>query len=121
MTLGHESTRTTSSSNRVRSVNRNSMLEMRKTGKSSYVMDIENTGHVPVEQVEVDIPPEASNWHLLTDGLASYPIPVLDPGDRQTAHVAVSMGPHASVEVTLRGLAGGEPYERRQTVSVIGV
>ncbi len=93
---------------------------MRKTGKTSYVMDIENTGEVPVEQVEVDMPSEAFNWQLLTDGLASYPIPVLEPGDRQAAHVAVTMGPHASIEVTLRGLVDGDPYERRRTVSVIG-
>ena len=84
------------------------------------MIDIENAGEVPVEQVEVDMPPDASNWHLLTDDLASYPIPVLDPGDTQTAHVAVTMGEHASVEVTLRGLVAGEPYERRRTVSVIG-
>jgi hypothetical protein len=93
---------------------------MRKTDKTSYVMDIENTGEVPVEQVEVDMPSEAFNWHLLTDGLANYPIPVLEPGDTQTAYVSVTMGPHASIEVTLRGLVEGQPYERRRTVSVIG-
>jgi hypothetical protein len=93
---------------------------IRKAGDHSYVMDIENTGEVPVEQVEVDMPSEAFNWHLLTDGLANYPIPVLEPGDRQTAHVAVTMGPHASVEITLRGLVEGQPYERRRVVSVIG-
>lgn len=93
---------------------------LRKTDKTSYVMDIENTGEVPIEQVEVVLPPEAFNWHLLTDGLASYPIRLLEPGDKQTAPVAVTMGPHASVEVTLRGLVAGKPYERRRTVSVIG-
>jgi hypothetical protein len=93
---------------------------VRKTGKVSYVMDIENTGDVAVEQVEVDLPPEATNWQLLTDALASYPIRVLEPGDAQAVPVAVSMGPHASIEVTVRGLVDGVPYERRRTVSVIG-
>ena len=90
---------------------------MRKTAKTSFVMDIENTGDVTVEEVEVELP----NWHLQTDGLARYPIPTLEPGDVQSAYVSISINSPASVEITLRGLAGGKPYERRQTVSVIGL
>lgn len=93
---------------------------VRKTGRTQFVLDIENTGDVPVEEVEVDLPPDARNWGMLTEALAAYPIRVLDPGDTQSVHLAVAMGGPASVEAVVRGRVDGVPYERPRTISVIG-
>lgn len=93
---------------------------VRKTGKTQYVLDISNAGNVPVEQVEVEIPPEAYNWQLLTDAFATYPIPVLEAGDTVSAPLAISMGQHAAVEAVVRGRVDGVSYERPRTLSVIG-
>jgi uncharacterized membrane protein len=93
---------------------------VRKTDRTQFVLDIENSGDIPIEEVEVDLPEEVGNWHLLTDALASYPIPVLDPGDSQSIHLAVTMGGPAAVEAVVRGRVDGVPYERSRTLSVIG-
>lgn len=93
---------------------------VRKTSERDYVLDIENTGDTTIEQVEVEVPPGVGNWSLLTEALASYPIRALEPGDRESMPLVVTMGPHTSVEVTLRGRASGVPYERKRTVSIIG-
>ncbi len=95
-------------------------LRVRKTGTAQHVLDITNTGDVLVEQVEVDLPPNVTNWQVLTEAFATYPIRVLAPGDTQTFPVAVAMGGPASVEAVVRGNVDGVPYERDRTISIIG-
>ena len=79
---------------------------------------IENTGDVRIEQVECELPGEATNWGLMTEVLAAWPLPALDPGQSQEIPLALAMGP-SSIEVTLRGRAEAVPYERTQAVSGI--
>jgi len=77
---------------------------------------IENTGDVRIEQVECELPGEATNWGLMTEVLAAWPLPALDPGQSQEIPLALAMGA-SLIEVTLRGRAEAVPYERKQVVS----
>ena len=42
-------------------------------------------------KVEIELPPDVRNWHMMADALATYPIRILEPGDVQSVHVAVTM------------------------------
>jgi len=86
----------------------------------SYSIEITNSGNVRIDEVECVLPDEATNWQLLTDALAAYPIKTLDPGESQAIPVVVTLGPAVSVELTLRGRAEAVPYERTQVVSILG-
>ncbi len=93
---------------------------VRKSGEHSEVVVVVNSGDVPISEVEVDPPQTDSGWTLLTDALATYPIPVLEPGDDVAIPVIVVMGAPVSIELSLSGRAEGVPYERRRTVSFLG-
>lgn len=92
---------------------------VRKSASDRHVLDVENTGEVAVEQVEIELAPYVSGWTLVTDSLARYPIPRLEPSDKQSLPVIVVMNAPTSVELTLRGVVDDAPYERTRTVSLI--
>jgi hypothetical protein len=87
-------------------------------GGGNYRLAIRNVGSVTVEQVECVLPPEATNWHLLTDVLPHYPITALDPGDDLEVVVAVTMGGPAAIDITVQGVVEGVPYSRRRTLTL---
>lgn len=93
-------------------------VSKRPSGTST--LTVKNVGDVPVERIEWIFPEDVTNWQVFQDSLASYPIPVLEPGDEQTALLAVTMGGPAAIEITLRGWVGEAEYTRKRTLSVIG-
>lgn len=94
---------------------------VRPHGKNSHVLEISNRGNVDILDVTFELPPEARNWGVMSDTLSSYPVKVLEPGDRVSALAAVSMGGPAATEITLRGrTADGEEFEQVRPVSLYG-
>jgi len=78
---------------------------------------IANVGDTTVTDVECLVPDDATNWHLLTEALATYPIRALDPDDRAAIPLSVTMGGPAAIEATLTRKVDGVPYQRARTRS----
>ena len=87
-------------------------------GGGRYAFEIENDGPVPVEQVEFELPDGVTNWTIITDGFASYPIRLLEPGDSVRTVASVSMGGPVAIEILLKGLVDGQPYTRTRPISI---
>jgi len=91
-------------------------LVERATG--THTLTVTNVGKVPVERVEWTFPSDASRWQLLEGSVVPYPIPLLEPGEAQTALVLVREGGPATVDVILRGWVEGVEYTWQRTLSL---
>lgn len=70
-------------------------------GRHSHRLVIANTGTVEMSEVDVEVPPEATSFHLITNDL---PIDILRPGERVAVLATMVMGGGASIfDVTIHG------------------
>lgn len=90
------------------------------SSSGTFRLTVKNVGDAPIERIEWIFPESVTNWHVFLDSLATYPIPVLDPDDEQTALVAITFGGPPAVEITLRGWVGEAEYTRKRALSVAG-
>ena len=72
-------------------------------GQHSYTIEVSNNGNVDLNGVTLEIPANATNWHVATDMFTSYPIEVLRAGQYERAAATVTMGGPISTHVTVRG------------------
>ena len=87
----------------------------------NYLVEITNKGSVALQDIDLVLPPEAGNWHLMTHVLPSWPIAELVPRDYRRIPTVLSMGGPVVVEARLTAkTAGGESYEQPVTLSVYG-
>jgi hypothetical protein len=80
-------------------------------------LEIHNCGSVTVEQVELEFPAEA-NWGIYP--LGEYPISRLEPDERISVIVVITMTSDSQTRLTLKGIADGTPYQREKLVSSLG-
>lgn len=90
-------------------------------GRNDHLLELQNRGGVPLNNLQWTIPDDAQNWSILSDVLPEYPIARLDPRDHVRIPVAVSLGGPAIVRVTFHAtLPDGSPFERVEQLSVYG-
>jgi hypothetical protein len=86
----------------------------------TYILSVNNVGDVPVERVQWSLPTGVANWNVSVANISAYPIPVLGPGEEQTAPVIITLGGPTMVEITLRGWVEAVEYTWQRTLSVAG-
>jgi hypothetical protein len=91
-------------------------MDNRSGGNS--VIRIINAGTTMFWNVDAVLPPEATNWQLMTEVLPCWPLDELAPDDSVTVPVVVAMGPSAALKLRVRGHSELGPYERSFTISV---
>lgn len=72
-------------------------------GQHNYVIEINNNGNVDLTEVTLELPENATNWHVATNIFTSYPIRVLRAGQFERAAATVSAGGPISIHATVRG------------------
>ncbi|RIK08254.1 MAG: hypothetical protein DCC49_09330 [Acidobacteria bacterium] len=72
-------------------------------GQHNYAIEINNNGNVDLNEVTLELPEDAVNWHVATDMFTSYPIMVLQAGQFERAAAMVSAGGPISIHATVRG------------------
>lgn len=89
--------------------------------ENNYLVEIANKGSVALRDIDLVLPPEAGNWHLMTHVLPSWPIAELAPRAYLRIPTVLSLSGPVVVEARLTAkTAGGESYEQPVTLSVYG-
>ena len=78
---------------------------------------IRNCGPVAIEQVDWETPAEGSGWYLGDDQL-ERPWPVLDPGEKLSMPLSITIVGDTQITVPLTGVVDGKPYRRDKRISV---
>lgn len=85
----------------------------------NYLLELSNRGGVSLHDVSFEFTEEARNWHVVTDVLGQYPIPLIEPRAHVRFPMAITMGGVVATTISLKAKTpNGEDYETHVNLSI---